>query len=459
MNNNDASNNLNGTVLGNVNNTTTNTQVPMDNNIETLDIGISSEPVVNNQVSNANAGEGQSTYFANPPINDNNISSDMGQSQVVMNEPTPASQVIEPTPQVIEPMPAYTNPQAINQNPMSGFENPNVIGTTPPISLEPEKQPQKKKGSNKILFVIIILIVLAGVGFGTYYILNYTDLINKAEQVKITTNDLEISMGEELSTTISDYATIAGTDAKNCSLNTVNVDTTKEGIYEYTVTCGETIKTGKITVVDNTEVTIETKEVYKVKGEALEAQEFIINEMENATYEFVDAEKVNALLTGEPGTYTIKIKVIKDNKTIEVEGNLILLEHAIKGYLTCSSNEQNVENVNAKMTVAEKFAISDDGNNGYGKITYEIYKFKFTDETEYASYLASYKTENSVTLNNITGDASFDDDTLTISILNEKSYDTVISEYGEANMVSYQTISKYFKQTLGYQCIYEKVED
>lgn len=416
--NNDTGNNFNGTVLGNLENATPTTEVPIDNNIETLD----------------------SEFL------DNSIAP---QESAVM-QPTTESQVVEP-------QPAYTNPQAIQE--MPNFENPNIIGTTPPISFQEEKpQPQKNPKTNKTLFIIIILAVLAGVGFGTYYILTYTDLISNAAQVTIKPKNVEVSLGDNLSANISDYAEIKGTDPKNCSLNTKDVDISKEGTYEYSITCGETIKNGKIKIIDNKEITYETQEVAKSKGATVDAKEFIVNVPDTAKCEFVDQEKINLILNGDPGTYTVEIKVTNNGKTSEVAGKLTILEYDLKGYLTCSSNEQSVPDSSAKMVVSEKIAIADDGNNGYGKKTYEIHKFTFTDETEYTGYLAQYKSEKKIKINNISGETKFDDATFTITITNEKSNDAVMNEYGADNMINYQTINKYFKQTLGYQCVYEKIE-
>lgn len=441
--NNDTNNNLNGTVLGSVDSNVNGIQEPNFNQeIETLDVNATTP----NNVEPVQPMSEQNTFFNNPPVNDMEMN-----NTGVVNEMTNAQpKVVEETPQ---PMPAYTNPQYINPNPMPGFENPNMIGTTPPISLEQEKKPKKK--GNKILFILLVLLVLAGVGFGTYYVLNYTDLLTKKESVTISVKELELSIGDSLSTNINDYANINGTDIKNCSLNTTSVDVTKVGVYEYTVKCGEITKIGKITVVDNAELVVNTQKVYKVKGDTLEAKEFVTNIDETLTYEFVEPEVVNTLMQGEKGTYAVKIKASNSSKNKEVEGTLVIMEYPIKGYLTCSTNEQNVAGLSAVMTVSERFAILNDGNNGYGGIASEIHTFKFSDETEYTNYLAEYKTNDKVTVNEVTGNATFNDETLTITISNEKDNNEVISEYGEATMEKYQTIRSYFVDTLKYTCTYK----
>ena len=459
---NDTNNNLNGTVLGNVDNNSTLNSNPMPNEtVETLDGGINSTIMAGSQVMESGVMQPnpeplqqqgqptQSTFFTNPPVNDiNNVDNTVNNTVSVNPEPM----IMEPAPQ-IESTPAYTNPQSINPSPMPGFENSGTIGTTPPISLEPEKQPKKK--TNKTLFVIVILIVLAGVGFGTYYVLNYTDLLNHKSQITIEPKNLEHNIGETLSTNITDYATITGTDSRNCSLDIKDVDVTKEGTYLYKVTCGETIKNGNITVVDNTELVVETETVYKTKGETLEAKEFALDEDSTLTYEFINPEIIDGLINGGVATHTVKIKVTaQSGKTTEVEGTLVITEYPIKGYLTCTSNEQNITGSNAKMTVSNKFAIVNDGNNGYGNIASEIYTFKYTDETEYTNLLATYKTDNKITINNVTGKTSFDDSTLTITMINDLDNNNLVAQYGEANLKTYGTIMSYFRTTLGYKCSY-----
>lgn len=438
VNPNNNNNGLNGEVLGNVSNTNNlNNPVPPEpETLETLDVNTE---MPSNTVN---------TMASNPDvINTNNLS---GQS--LMQESTSSVVTPEVNPTPVTPEPAYTNPQTIN--PMPGFENSSQIGTTPPISLEPEKKPQKKK-TNKTLFVIIIIVLLFGIGFGTYYVLKYTDLLNNTPKIIINAKDLEVNMGDNLSTNISDFADVTGTDIKNCNLNVLDVDTNVAGTYSYQVTCGEIYKKGTITVVDNTELVVETKKVYKVKGDTVEAKEFVSNPNDTYTYEFVDQNSVEANLNGTVGTYQVKIKATSGSKTLEVDAEMIILEHKIKGYLTCQSNEQNLANSSTKKVVQQRFAIADDGNSGFGKVAAEIYVFKFADETEYANYLATYKTEGTLTIDNVTGDVKFDDEALTITISNDKSDTDVINKYGANNMENYGSIRKYFMDTLGYECTYK----
>lgn len=428
-------NNLNGQVLGENPNTN-----PINSEMETLETldTPSSSVVMDNSVGTT-------------PSNNSALS----ESSVMLNEPTPSnidnSNNYHAQPNTVTPEPAYTNLQSIN--PMPGFESPGTIGTTPPMSFEPDEQPKKKKTS-KTFFVICIILVLFGIGFGTYYVLKYTDLLNSAPKIEIETKTLEVNMGDRLSPNISDYASITGTDTRNCNLNIEDVNINEEGTYHYQVTCGEIHKKGVIKVVDNTELVVETKKVYKVKGELVNANEFIKNINSSYSYEFVNREEVENYLKANGGNYTIKIKATYGAKTVEVDAVLVVLQHKIKGDLVCKSNEQNVLNSSAVMTVENTFAIANDGNNGYGGIATEKYVFKFTDETKYADYVAEYNTKGNITINNISGDTEFDNAKLTITISNEIQESEMNDYKGDDNLITYRSIRLYFIDTLGYTCSY-----
>ncbi len=486
MNNNPNNNNLNGSVLGgttndnpsvnpNINsngiNNGTYSATPINQGVESL-----GNPVPVNQDSQLSGGQVINNPIVEPTVlnsNTNNMTSTPSNdlNGVPLNGGPVPSEVntnmngqmgsVSSNPTNVEPTPAYTNPQFMNpnNNSMPGFDNSNTIGTNPPATNEPEKKPKKNpktQKNNKTLFVVIIIVVLAGVGFGTFYVLKYTNILNKKPQITITTKDLEINIGEKLSTNIADYATITGTSSTNCSLDIVNVDTKTAGSYEYKITCGETIKSGKVNVIDNSELVVNIKPVYKVKGDAIAAKEFAVDENDGLTYEFKEEVIVKNYLN-TVGTYMVKIKVTdKNKKSTEVEGKLVVMEYAIKGYLKCKSNEQNVTGSSAIMVENEMFAIVDDNDNSYGNIAYESRVFKFSDETEYANYVAKYKTDKKIKIGEYEGTPTFDDDTLTITLMRELDQVEVGSKYGDSNLKTYRTISDYFENTLKYSCIYDK---
>ncbi len=369
-----------------------------------------------------------------------------------------------PEPLPVTPEPAYTNPNTIG-NPngmMPGFESANNIGTTPPISFEPEKKPEKK--TNKLVFIIIILVVLAAVGFGTFYVLKYTDLLNnKVAKISIEPKNFEVNLGDELPSTNGDYATVTGTDIASCGVDTSEVDTSKVGEYTYTITCGETHRQGKVSVVDNSVLEVALKTVYKSKNESLEAKEFATSDDSSLTYEFVSEDEVKSLLSGEAGTKTVKIKVTNESgKSIEVEGTLVVLDYVVKGFITCSKEETLADN--KTMVTSERFAIADlngENSNDFANIIYEEIAFKFNDRDEYNNLVEEYQANKTITVNNITSDEiKFDDleTNPTITFKAIKNVEDAEKEYGKDNLAKYSTIKSYFETNLKYTCSYKKVE-
>lgn len=413
------------------------------------------EPVPNPQVENLNSNVSPTNIGvpSNNGIN-NNIGTVMDGSNIPLQEPTPQTQ----TP------PAYTNPETINQNQSNNFQPQGSIGMTPPVSLEPEKQPKKK--TNKILFVIIIIIVLIGIGFGTYYVLNYTNLLVKKEEINIETKNIEINIGETLPENINEYATITGTNTSNCNpVDATEVDVNQEGTYEYTITCGDVSKKGKVTVIDNIEIVAETKTVYKTKGSALSASEFAMNSNDGLKYDFASQSDVDTALNNTSGTYNIGLKISKGVKTVDATGKLVMLEYPIRGYVTCEANSQIVSAISASKVVAEKFAILDDERkNSYAGIGYEITTFTFNDETTFKTYQNEYNDKKTITIDGVTGYTEFstnESGQSVIKITKELDNSDVLLQYGAENMQDYSSIMKYFGKTangLGYVCTYQKAE-
>ena len=443
-------NNQNSMVIGNVDNSgVTNDNLNnevienLDNNGTTNNNVMPNSPVTNNDTQNSNG-----TFFSQPLNNDNN-------QGLVMDNNIPLT---EPTPQVQTP-PAYTNPQTINPTP-NNFQPQGSIGMTPPVSLEPEQKPKKK--TNKTLFVIIVLIALIAVGFGTYYVLNYTDLLTKKEQIVIDTNTIEINIGETLPESITEYAKITGTNISNCNLDVTKVDVNQGGTYNYTVTCGNVSNTGTVTVIDNIEVVVETKTVYKEKEASITASEFAAKSNDGLKYDFVDQSEVDNALKNK-GTYTIKLKISKGVKTIESTGKLVILDYPVRGYVTCEANAQNITSISASKVVAEKFGIlADNGQNSYAGFGYEITTFTFTDSTVFNTYQTEYDEKNKVTIDGVTGVTEFSTNESgqgVIKITKELDNSAVLLQYGAENMQNYSSIKKHFGKTengLGYNCTYQK---
>lgn len=438
---------LNGATLGN--------STPIDMNPNPM-------PDNNNLNSPTNIGPTSGTFFNSSSLGTdssnttNNTLNNPGNTinQQPISNPSPA--------------PAFTNPQAIAGNSagsMPGFESSNTIGTTPPISFESEgtqKPVKNPKGNSKLPFIIIVLVVLAGVGFGTYYVLNYTNLINKNNNpgISITPKTFEVNLGDELSTEIADYATITGTASSNCQLDTSKVDVTVAGTYDYTVTCGERQETGSITVVDNTELAIELKTVYKTVGDTITANEFAKDPNDGYVYAFLDQTIVtNNLNTAGVHKVTLKVSQnVAGSKETTVEGKLVVLAYPVKGYLTCSSEATPNAANTYTLTTSEQFVIVDkpDLESAFGDLAFEINKFVFNSEEDYQSNKETYKSSGSITIDGKTGEAVFNDDEKSMTLTSEKDNNSLIAEYGADNIQTYRTLYTYFRQTMNYSCTFER---
>ena len=429
---NNENNNLNGTVLGS---TSTSPDMMPNNNVSSGIDTLDSTPVspVNNETP---------TYSANSNVG-NNMSMEGGQFFTPNNNFSNIPNNDNLTP-----------PSPINDG-MNNFSIPNPndgVNINPPIMDSNNEMMNSPKKKNKLLFIIIIVLILGVIGFGTYYILKYTNILNNGNKVNIEIHSLEIGLNEAIPED-NDLATITG--ASNCTFDKSNIDNTKVGTYEFTVKCGNLTKTGEITVVEgNTQVnSLKVKDVYKAVGDTLEVSEFMIDP--SYTYEFANSDEVNNYLSAV-GEYDVKIKAVSaSNKEVETSGKLYVTELPIKGYLKCSTNEQNVTDTSATMVASYEFGISMHPENGnvYGGLGFERYSFTFSDETEYNTYYDSYQNGESITINNVTSsDIEFNDTEKMITINKKMDNDSVRSQFGDSR---YSDIKAYYMDNLKYTCIYE----
>ncbi len=443
MNENNTSNNLNGQVLGSVNPTP---------NQEVVNPGV--VPPVESVQPTPEAVNNSSVMVGNVGTPTPEVTPVTPEVAPVTPEVTPATPEAAPNPTPVAEPVNYTNTQVINTvpgtpTPMPGFDNPNVVGTTPPQA--PETEAPKKK-NNKKMFIAIIVVLLLLVAGATYFILNKSKIINNNTELTITTKGLEINAGDTLSEDINDFATISG-DVRNCSLDTSNVKTDVAGTYEYTITCGEKIKTGTVTVHDDGALAVELKTVFKIKGSTIEAKEFAVNP--EYSYEFVDIAEAEKISTYDIGTYTLKVKASFNGKNATKEGKVVILASAVKGNLVCTSKEQAVSDPASAMTVTDKLAIVDDGQNGYGNYGEQVYTYKFTDEAVYKTTVGKIA-NGKLTIGDVTGVADYNNEDKTITITLDINNDELKSKYGEDNIKDYGSINSYYTGTLGYSCEYQK---
>ena len=165
----------------------------------------------------------------------------------LMDDVGPATPVenVAPTEPVARPIPGTEGlPNADVNNLMGGtvgvgttnFGTPNMvnptkvenIGVVPPS----DGNEKKKKPMNKFLFILLIVVLIAGVAFGVYYFLN----ISK-NNVKLTTKEITIGIGEAVPDDVKSYTTSISGNTNLCSVNIRNVNPLAIGEYPVTITC------------------------------------------------------------------------------------------------------------------------------------------------------------------------------------------------------------------------------
>ena len=415
------------------------------------------EPFVANSVDQMATPSATGTEAPNPtPVNPNpsvdvnptpapnpalaatpNATPNMGPTPLTANNLGPVEQPIPGT--------TYTANGNVNSN---GFVEPNKVenvGTEAPQ----QQNNKEKKPMNKILFIVIIVVLLAAIAYGVYY---YLSLGKRKSNVSVMTNNLQYAVNDVLSSNITDYATITGTDPKNCTLNTANVDMSMAGNYEYTITCEDNVYRGIITVSNNDAPSATTKDVIaSVPTEgatpaSYQAADFIEENSctaTNCTYTFAEEYDFNSLLA-TAGTYSINIVVTdEDGKTGNVTANLTVLAQAIRLYLNCAKTEENV-------VTTDHIAF---GNTlefiNYG---YRTSEFTFTDEAEFRNLNTG--TTDEITYNGVIGKPTFDETNKKLTLRSELNSNILNNEAGGTFPTKYQEVSPYY-QGKGYTCTME----
>ena len=396
---------------------------PMASNIPLQNDNPEVTPVNNNAYTAA-----ANNQMPNPGVNP------VGQPNLNMNQ---NNQNINPG---VNPMPNGMN---LGVNPSVGFDNPNNIGTIPPVNNNPEANKQKgKKKMNKTLFIVLIIVLLVAVGGAVYWYLN----LPKTPAITITTKDVTYELNDEMSTNVEDYATITGTNTSNCILDTGSVDTSKVGEYKYVVKCGTEAKEGKVLVGDTKVPVVSLLTVYKDLNSEVTPEEFIGICSANTTckYEFEDKEAATAL-TSEVGEKTVSIVVTDEsNNEMKVEGKLVVLESKIRAYYECESKEQNLEDLNATMTLTHTLGILDtsaaDGGLAFGGFGTQKIVYTFTDAEQFDNLYKDFKQNDKVKINNVEGIAMFDKKDMTITMVSDIDLSSLKTQYGEDKFVSYKTL-------------------
>ncbi len=356
----------------------------------------------------------------------------------------------EPYPQPIPGTMSYSANTNVNSN-SNGFVEAKKVENMGVEVPQNSNNGNKKKPMNKVLFIILIVVLLGAIAYGVYYYLSLGKTASgKKSNIDVKTNNLELPINTPLSTNINDYATISGTDSKNCNLITTNVNINKEGTYEYSITCNDGVThRGNVTIINNNVPTATAKEVFASLNETREfkAEDFIVEDScseEECTYAFAQADTNISSYLLAVGQYEINISVTSaSGKQGIVTSKLIVLQTPIKLYLSCTND-----------TTTDFIAMgaNEESGNGYQYINYayRLYTFKFDTLEEYNT--VAVNKDSVLTYNNITGTATYDDANYTITIKADLPKETLDMESGNnAFPTNYSEIGTYYTSK-GYTC-------
>ena len=269
----------------------------------------------------------------------------------------------------------------------------------------------------------MIIILIAGVGFGIYYFL-FAARTN-APTATIDIKELKLELGENLSENIDDYATISGYDKNSCEIDTSEISSNKVGAYRFYVTCGENKVEGTIIIDDTTKPDVVTNEIVVLPNATIKVEDFIDSciDASTCTYKFSDEQEVQTALKNV-GEYDISIVVTDEyNNESTITAKLIVSNEAPVKYLTCTGSEKDVDEIYATLVETYKFGI-DKNNNFYDAI--KTSEFKFEELEDYEKIKNNYSEENGI--NNIIGKTTFNTSSQIISLKSNKTLEEIKTE-------------------------------
>jgi len=377
----------------------------------------------------------------NPVSNESNV-----EEPVLDIHAVPTMDTVEPVEPVapVEPL-NYDIPDVINTTPVF-----NDIGTIPPISNVPEvvmpvvneNKAPKKKGMNKTLFVLIIILALALVGGGVYLLLNKA---NGSNAPAVILKSLKIEIGSSVSTDKNDYATFRGIDSSTCSLDTSEIKDTNvlNAEYKFKIICNDKTYTGKAVIVDTVVPEITLKEVTVGVNGTVNPGDFIsqCDDKTECSYEFKDATKVQEYLK-EVASYHVPI-LVKDEagNEKEVTGTLNVVEEVSTVALICMKTSNGVLETNKFGLVGSEFNQS----------TTRSYTYSFASEEDYNQFKSENMNKTEITYQNVTGSPEFDDVKHTLILTKKVTYEELKQEAGASLPLPYGEL-KSFYENKGYQC-------
>ena len=271
--------------------------------------------------------------------------------------------------------------------PMSDFDQ---IGSTPEID---PKAKTKKGNSKKTIMFLFILVVIAGLGCGAYYLINIKQIFKTSS---VETKNITIDSGDTLSTNIDDYGVFKNTQSSNCVLDTNKVDTSKAGKYTYVISCGEDKYEGTITVIDKSAPEVELNFKYTVAPQPIYKEDIVrsVSE-ENAEYNFTSEEEANQAFS-TPGFNVISMTV-KDasGNSKEVLAPVAVLSSDMQ-FILVGQKATDKTNVIEKLVTFIRSDIT-------VEIATKMYVITFDTDEEYNKAVESYNGGKEFTYDSYTG--------------------------------------------------------
>ena len=362
----------------------------------------------------------------------------------------PSSEVVptvsEPTP-IAQPIPGTESQTDINNLTGNTIETSNInimgqnptkptnIGTVPPINNNTQKKP-----INKIIFIIFIIVLMVGVAFGVYYFLN------KSNSVKLTTKEITIGIGDIVPDDVKSYTSSISGNSSVCSVDNKNVDTTKIGEYKVTIKCKDKTYETKVIVADKEAPKTELSVVFRKVGTSVKVEDFVksCTDPSNCKTSFKNSDQVNKYLETAGGPYKVEILAEDDNKNqTTYTTELYVTSEDVFLYLDCSSSESEVLNYNVKKVIEDIFPIART-DFAFLNVARRDYVYTFSSEDEYKQVIGNK--DNTITFDNVTGLAIYDDENKVLTISTNLPVDQLNSENNGTFPTNYSDILKLYQE-------------
>ena len=326
------------------------------------------------------------------------------------------------------------------------------IGTIPPA---PENN-NEKKPTNKVVFIILIVALIAGIAYGVYYYLSLSK-----SKVTVQTKDLTISLGGALSSDPRDYATITGTSPNNCVVDILSVDNHKAGDYEYTLTCNNNSYKGKVTITDTEAPTATMKIVYKKVNSTITAEEFAekCEDPSNCTMTFADDATVKGYLATVGGPNNVDVVISDSVGNTKTETGILYVLPENTSVFLCSGEAETLDGVESSpvvKNVTDRIIFEQDAETGsykYLDLGRREYNYKFGDVNAFSNAIGPE--ENNQSYDGISGFTTYDKTNFILNISTPLDMNVLNTEAGGSFATDLPGVINFYS-TKGYTCVVDQ---